>query len=344
MNAKTTAPVTPPTPTATSTAPAPWRRAVVNHASWFPVVASGLLLIVMFISAQAYFGSFVKPGVLSSLFVDNAYLIVLACGMTFVIITGGIDLSVGAVMAFSGIIAANLLQNGTAPALVIPLMVINGALFGLLIGVLVQYFDVQPFIASLAGMFLARGLCYVAAPRQIKVDNAAVLSIQNHKFRFGDWYFTGTVIIALTIVLIMAWLLARTRFGRTVYAIGGSEPSAKLMGLPVARTKVIVYIISGTCAGIAGLLFVSYTASGYALHGVGTELDTIAAVVVGGTLLTGGSGYIFGSLLGVLVYGVIKTVINFAGADQSWTRISVGVLLLAFVVVQRGIVARASRR
>jgi simple sugar transport system permease protein len=340
MNAKTTAPLT----AATSAAPASWRRAVVNHPSWFPVAASALLLILLFAGAQVKFGSFVTPGVLSSLFVDNAYLIILACGMTLVIITGGIDLSVGAVMAFSGIIAANLLQNGVNPTLVIPLMLINGALFGLMIGVLVQYFNVQPFIASLAGMFLARGLAHVFAPRQIAVYNAAVLSLNNHKFRFGTWYFTGTVMIALVIVLITAWLLARTRFGRTVYAIGGSESSAKLMGLPVARTKLLVYVISGTCAGIAGLVFTSYASSGYSLHGVGTELDTIAAVVIGGTLLTGGSGYIFGSLLGVLVYGVIKTVINFAGADQAWTRISVGVLLLAFVVVQRAIVARASRR
>jgi len=344
MNAKTTAPMTAATTTSTLAPPARWRRAVVNHASWFPVAASGLLLILLLVAAQIRFGSFVKPGVLSSLFVDNAFLIVLACGMTLVIITGGIDLSVGAVMAFSGIIAANLLQNGVAPALVIPLMLINGAVFGLLIGVLVQYFNVQPFIASLAGMFLARGLAYVFAPRQITVSDAAVLSLNNHKFRSGAWYFTGTVIIAIVVVLIMAWLLARTRFGRTVYAIGGSEQSAKLMGLPVARTKVLVYVISGTCAGIAGLIFTSYISSGYSQHGVGTELDTIAAVVIGGTLLTGGSGYIFGSLLGVLVYGVIKTVINFAGFEQSWTRISVGILLLAFVVVQRAIVARASRR
>jgi simple sugar transport system permease protein len=340
MNAKTTAPVT----AATSTTPARWRRAVGNHPSWFPVAASGVLLLIMLISARLKFDYFLGAGNISSLFVDNAYLIVLACGMTLVIITGGIDLSVGAVMAFSGIIAANLLQNGVNPAFVIPVMLINGALFGLLIGVLVQYFNVQPFIASLAGMFLARGLCYVAAPRQIKVDNDTVLSLNNHKFHLGTWYFTGTVIIAIAIVLGIAWLLARTRFGRTVYAIGGNEQSAKLMGLPVARTKVIVYVISGTCAGIAGLIFTSYASSGYALHGVGTELDTIAAVVIGGTLLTGGSGYVFGSLLGVLVYGVIKSIINFSGFEQSWTRISVGVLLLAFVVVQRAIVSRASKR
>ena len=175
----------------------------------------------------------VVTGVKSPNFVSPANLVnltnligmfgIFSMGLGLIIITGGIDLSVGAVMAFSGIIAANLLQNGVAPALVIPLMLINGAVFGLLIGVLVQYFNVQPFIASLAGMFLARGLAYVFAPRQITVSDAAVLSLNNHKFRSGAWYFTGTVIIAIVVVLIMAWLLARTRFGRTVYAIGGSE-------------------------------------------------------------------------------------------------------------------------
>ena len=340
MNAKVMAPVSAPK----KDAGFDWKRALSNRVSWLPVGASALLLILLLVGAQVRFESFVKPGVISSLFVDNAYLIVLACGMTLVIITGGIDLSVGAVMGFSTALTAVMLNDGVPAAVIIPIAIVAGALFGLLVGVLVQYFNVQPFIASLAGMFLARGLCYVLVPRNLRIEDTTVLSLQNHKFRFGDWYFTGTVIIAITIVLLTAWLLAKTRFGRTVYAIGGSEQSALLMGLPVARSKVIVYVISGTCAGIAGLLFAAYTAAGYALHGVGTELDTIAAVVIGGTLLTGGSGYIFGSLLGVLVYGVIKQVISFEGAEQSWTRISVGVLLLIFVVVQRLIVTRTTTR
>ncbi len=226
--------------------PSGWRQFVINRSSWFPVIASSVLLIIMFLGARLKFEYFLKAGNLSSLFVDNAYLIVLACGMTYVIITGGIDLSVGAIMGFSGVLAATLLQGGVSAAVVIPLLLISGATFGLLIGVLVQYFNVQPFIASLAGMFLARGLCYVLAPRQIKIEDTAILSLQNHKFRFGDWYFTGTVIIAISVVLITAGVLAYTRFGRTIYAIGGGEQSAKLMGLPVARTKVLIYVISGT--------------------------------------------------------------------------------------------------
>jgi ribose/xylose/arabinose/galactoside ABC-type transport system permease subunit len=330
-------------PRTPSVAPA-WRRAIASRVSWMPVVAAVVLLLLMFAAGQAYFGRFVTPGVLSSLLVDNAYLVVLAAGMTFVILSGGIDLSVGAVMAFTGVLGASLLQVGVPTGLVVPVMIASGAVFGALIGVLVQYFNVQPFIASLAGMFLARGLCYVLAPRAIKVTDAGVLGLQSTKLGGGGWYVTATVIIALIVVIIAAWVLGYTRFGRTVYAVGGNEQSARLMGLPVARTRVLVYVISGACAGIAGLLFTSYTAAGYSLNGIGTELDTIAAVVIGGTLLTGGSGYLIGSLVGVLVYGVIKTAISFMGADQSWTRITIGILLLAFVVVQRLIVARANRR
>ena len=327
----------------TGTPPA-WRQFLVGKAAWMPVLAAIAILVIMLVAGQAYFGRFVTPRILSSLFVDNAYLIVLAAGMTFVILTGGIDLSVGAVMAFTGMLAAKLLSVGTPTVLVIPVMLIAGATFGLIIGVMVHYFDVQPFIASLAGMFLARGLCFVVSLEAIQVKEPLVLGLQSVKLNLGDWYVTPTVIIALVIVAIATWVLGYTRFGRTVYALGGNEQSARLMGLPVARTKILVYVISGICAGIAGLLFTAYTAAGYSLNGIGTELDTIAAVVIGGTLLTGGSGYLIGSLIGVLVYGVIKVSITFLGADASWTRITIGILLLAFVVVQRVIVARANRR
>jgi len=321
------------------------RKLIQRRVSWLPVGAAVLILILMFVAGQSYFGRFITPRLLSSLLVDNAYLVVLAAGMTFVILTGGIDLSVGAVMAFTGMLAAKLLATGVPTGVVIPLMIASGAVFGLIIGVLVNYFDVQPFIASLAGMFLARGLCFVVSLEAIQVKNTTVLGLQSVKLGdFVTWYITPTGIIALLVIVVAAWVLGYTRFGRTVYAIGGNEQSARLMGLPVARTKVLVYVISGVCAGIAGLLFTAYTAAGYSLNGIGTELDTIASVVIGGTLLAGGSGYVIGSLVGVLVYGVIKVSITFLGADSSWTRITIGILLLVFVVVQRVLVARGSRR
>jgi simple sugar transport system permease protein len=147
---------------------------------------------------------------------------------------------------------------------------------------------------------------------------------------------TWTALLALGVVGVAAWVLHLTRFGRTVYAVGGSEASALLMGLRVARVKVGVYVVSGFCSALAGLLFSLYMLSGYSLHAVGMELDAIAAVVIGGTLLVGGRGMVLGSLLGVLVLGTIQTFISFDGTLSSWwTKISIGVLLLVFVVMQR---------
>ncbi|MES2092927.1 MAG: sugar ABC transporter permease YjfF [Actinomycetota bacterium] len=332
------------TPPPSSRVPAGRLRSIRVKAAWVPVLAAVVILVGMLIAAQLYFGRFITPRIVSSLFVDNAYLIVLAAGMTFVILSGGIDLSVGAVMAFTGMLCAKLLVSGVPTLVVVPTVIVAGALFGLIIGVMVHFFNVQPFIASLAGMFLARGLSFVVSLQAIQVKDPVILGLQSVKLGTYEWYLTPTVTIALLVIVVAAWILGYTRFGRTVYAIGGNENSTRLMGLPVARAKVLVYVISGISAAIAGLVFTSYTAAGYSLNGIGTELDAIAAVVIGGTLLTGGSGYAIGSLIGVLVYGVIKVSITFLGAESSWTRITIGGLLLAFVVVQRVIVRRAGRR
>jgi simple sugar transport system permease protein len=315
-----------------------------RRASLMPTFAAVAILIVLLISAQARFPKFLSPGNLSALLLDNAYLVVLAVGLTFVILTGGIDLSVGSVMAFTGILGASLLAQGMPAVVAVPIMLVAGALIGLLIGVLVHYFDVQPFIASLAGLFLARGLAFVVSLSSIRVEDPMVLWLQRTRFQVAGWYITPTGIIALLTVAIAAYVLLWTRFGRTVYAIGGGEQSARLMGLSVARTKVMVYVISGVCGGLAGLLLTAYSGAGYPRNGIGTELDAIAAVVIGGTLLTGGTGYVLGSLIGVLVYGTIKKVISFMGAEQAWTQIIIGALLLLFIVVQRVIVTRSQRR
>ncbi|GAA5088393.1 ABC transporter permease [Microbacterium yannicii] len=315
-----------------------------RHSSLMPMFAAIVILIVLLVGAQFAFGNFITPRNLSALLLNNAYLLILAVGLTFVILTGGIDLSVGSVMAFTGILCAKLLAEGLPAVVAIPLMLLGGAAIGLLIGVLVQYFDVQPFIASLAGLFLARGLAFVVSLSSIRVEDPAVLWLQRTRLTVGDWYLTPTGILALLVVAVGIFVTQWTRFGRTIYAIGGNEQSARLMGLPVARTKILVYVISGVCGGLAGLVLTAYSGAGYPLNGVGTELDAIAAVVIGGTLLTGGSGYVIGSMIGVLVYGIIKTIIAFMGAEQSWTRIIIGGLLLLFIVVQRFIVTRSERR
>jgi galactofuranose transport system permease protein len=326
------------------TLPSPVRTFLSRHSSLMPTFAAVAIFVVLLVGAQLYFGNFISPLNMSALLLDNAFLLVLAVGMTFVIVTGGIDLSVGSVLALTGILCAKLLSHGVTPYLVVPITILVGASIGLVIGVLVQYFDVQPFIASLAGLFLARGLAYVVSLESIRVEHSGVLWLESKHFSFGQWYITPTGIIALLVVLIGAIVMVSTRFGRTVYAVGGNEQSARLMGLNVARTKVLVYVISGTCGGLAGLVLTAYSGAGYPRNGIGTELDVIAAVVIGGTLLSGGTGYVLGSMIGVFVYGTIKTIISFLGAEQSWTRISIGLLLLVFIVVQRVIVFRSESR
>ena len=319
------------------------RRFTSRHASALPTVTAIAVLILVLIGAEMEFNNFLTGRNLSSLLLDNAHLLVLAVGMTFVIVTAGIDLSVGSVMAFTGIIGATLVTSGVSAGIAIPVMLVAGTAIGLLLGVLVQYFNVQPFIATLAGMFLARGLTFVVSQQSIRVEDTTILWLGTNRFRLGDWYITPTGIIALTVVAIGAYVMAFTRFGRTVYAIGGKAESARLMGLNVARTTVLVYMISGLCGGIAGLILTAYSGSGYPRNGIGTELDVIAIVVIGGTLLTGGRGYVLGSLVGLYVFATIKTVISFMGAEQSWQKIIIGTLLLMFIVVQRVIVSRADR-
>ncbi|MFO7244639.1 MAG: sugar ABC transporter permease YjfF [Actinomycetes bacterium] len=329
-----------------------WRRIaqgyqtfMSRHSSTMPTFAAMVILLLLFLGAEAFLrGDFITARNISALLLDNAYLLILAVGMTFVIVTAGIDLAVGSVMAFTGILLAKLVAGGTPAYIAVPVIILGGMAIGLLTGILVQYFDVQPFIASLAGLFLGRGLAYVVSLSSIKVEDPAILWLQSTRIRLGEWYITPTGIIALLVVIVGALVMQFTRFGRTVYAIGGNEQSARLMGLNIARTKVAVYVISGLCAALAGLVLTAYSGAGYPRNGIGTELDAIAAVVIGGTLLTGGRGYVLGSMVGVFVYGTINTIISFKGAEQSWTRIIVGLLLLLFIVVQRYIVGRTERR
>ncbi|HCT81370.1 MAG TPA: sugar ABC transporter permease YjfF [Micromonosporaceae bacterium] len=308
-----------------------------------PVMATGGLLVLMYTIGIVNYSGFSDTQVLLNIFIDNAFLLVVAVGMTFVILTGGIDLSVGAVVALTTVVAATLLEDGWPAGVVLPLVLAVGATLGLAMGCIIHFFDVPPFIATLAGMFLARGLCFVISNESVSITDEFWTGAAQERIRFGGFFISVSAVIALVVVLIAAYVLSYTRLGRNVYAIGGSQQSATLMGLPVARTKVAVYTISGFCSALGGVLLSFYMLSGYNLHAQGTELDAIGAVVIGGTLLAGGSGYLFGTVLGVLVYGLIQTIITFQGDLSSWwTRIFIGVLLLIFILLQR-LVSRRSK-
>lgn len=324
--------------------PSPARSRLRGGARYAPTLATVGLFIAMFAVGSGMYPSFLSGQVFLNLFIDNTFLIVLAVGMTFVILTGGIDLSVGAVVALSMMVSATLLQQGWNAGAVIVLVLLIGGGLGLFMGLIIQFFDIQPFIVTLAGMFLARGLCYVISLDSIPVTEGFFTGMAQAQIPLpGDLFVSPGVLLALGIVAVAFFILHHTRFGRTVYAIGGNEHSAMLMGLPVKSTKILVYALSGLCSAIAGILFSFYSLSGYSLAAQGMELDAIAAVVIGGTLLTGGTGYVLGSVVGVLVLGIVQTFIAYDGTLSSWwTKIVIGGLLLVFILLQR-LFARKTR-
>jgi simple sugar transport system permease protein len=309
-----------------------------------PVLVTAALFIAMYVGGLSRYQNygFAEPQVFLNLFIDNGYLLVAAIGATFVIMSGGIDLSVGSVIGFTTMFTAWLVERQGLPLLlVVPLALAVGAFGGFLMGYVIHNFEIQPFIVTLAGLFLFRGLCLVISKESISINDASVGTLAQTRVSLGVGDLSIGAVVALVVLAVAAYVLHYTRFGRRVYAIGGNEQSALLMGLPLGGTKIAVYTVSGFCSALAGLLFMLYIQSGDPLHAVGMELDAIAAVVIGGTLLTGGSGYVLGTLFGVLVLGLIKSVITFEGTLSSWwTKIATGVLLCAFILIQRTMTAR----
>jgi galactofuranose transport system permease protein len=311
------------------------------------------LLITVFLFCGLYtFGilnyrGFSSPQVFFNLWIDNAFLLITSIGMTFVIISGGIDLSVGAMIAFTTVFSAFMLEDlSLSPVVVIPVALLTGTSIGAIMGGIIQYFKVQPFIVTLAGMFFARGMCFVISTDAITISDPFYRALALFRIPvIGKSFISINVVVVFIVLGVSFYLLHRTRFGRTVYAIGGNEQSAMLMGLPVARTKILVYTINGFCSALAGVVFSIYMLSGYGLYTNGLELDAIAAVVIGGTMLTGGVGYVLGTVVGVLIQGLIQTIIMFQGTLNSWwTKIVVGLLLLAFIGMQSLISSRTKGR
>ena len=335
---------TPSVPPASGTsAMRPWKL----NPKYLPLTATICLFLCVVVLGAVRYDSFLSPQVFLNLLIDNAFLLVVAVGMTFVILAGGIDLSVGSVVAFSTMVLASLIEHHQwNPVAAVVLVLVAGTAFGALMGWLIARYRLQPFIVTLAGMFLARGLCYLISIDSISITNEAYTEVAQFRFGFEDGASLSTgAVISLVVLAVAIFVAHATPFGRTIYAVGGDENSARLMGLPVRAATVSVYALSGLCSALAGVLFTFYMLSGYGLHAVGLELDAIAAVVIGGTLLSGGVGYVFGTLFGVLMLGLIQTLISFDGTLSSWwTRIVVGLLLLVFCLLQRVITARRGHR
>ncbi|MGP9745783.1 ABC transporter permease [Brachybacterium sp. AOP29-B2-41] len=338
------------TPSATSTPPRPSRLHRVKsffRADSLPTLAALVIFVLMLIYGETAYGRIFQLSTISNLFINNAHLIILAVGLTFVIISGGIDLSVGAIIALSSVCGVMLAGTGMNAVLVIVVMILIGSTIGLASGILIQYFNVQPFIATLAMMFLGRGLASMLSTVPVRLEEGSGILLLGTKLKIidgpkvNDLVITPGVLIALLVVIAAFLVLHRTRTGRTVYAIGGSEQSASLMGLPVLRTKLLIYVISGTLAGIAAVVYTARLGSAQNITGIGWELDAIAAAVIGGTLLTGGFGYVLGSVVGALVLGLMNVLITRDGSiPPEATTIITGGILLIFVLLQRAVMSR----
>ena len=312
---------------------------------YFSFVVTVLLFVILYAAGIMTYKGFMRPQVFLNLFIDNAALIIVTVGITFTLLIGGIDLSVGAVLALCCMVLAYLLEFTTVPVgLAILIILLMGIGFGALQGYIITKFDLQPFIITLAGMFFCRGLTAVISRDTISITNPLYVELASTRIQLGVGFISVGAVIALLTLLIAAIVLGYTKFGRTVFAIGGNESSASLMGLPVFRTKVMVYTISGFCSALAGVAYSLIMLTGYNLHGLGMEMDAIASSVIGGTLLTGGVGFIPGTLFGVLIQGVILTFITFQGTLSAWwTKIVVGALLCVFIVMQAFITEHKSK-
>lgn len=309
-----------------------------------------ILFFVMYLAGCILFQEqgFSKTQNFLNLFISNAGLIVISIGMTVVMITGGIDISVGSFVAMGCMMLAWMMERGgidAVPAVLIVL--VTGIVFGLAQGFLVAYMDIQPFIVTLAGMFFARGMTAIISKDMISITNETFMAWAKVKIYlpFGGYvnrdgtmiqpYIYPTVIIALILLVIAFVILRYTKFGRSLYAVGGNQQSALMMGLNVRMVKFKAYVLDGFLCGLGSILFCLNTLGGFVEQAKGFEMDAIASSVIGGTLLTGGVGNVIGTLFGVLIKATIEAFITFQGTLSSWwTRITIAALLCFFIVLQ----------
>jgi simple sugar transport system permease protein len=305
-----------------------------------PLVVTFVVFLALYIIGGLSYRNFFSTRVFFNLLTDNAVLGITAVGMTFVIISGGIDLSVGAVISTTAMIVAVMTRAGVPNFFVIIAALLFGIVLGFLMGFMIQYFKTPPFIVTLAGMFFARGLGYILSLGSVPITYGFYSTASSFGIKIGTGKLTVPGMALIIIVAVAIYISKRTKFGRNVYAVGGNEQSALFMGLPVFKTKVMVYTLSGFCSALAGFIYTFYTLSGYGLAAIGMEMEAIASAVIGGTLMTGGYGSIIGTLIGTLIQGLIKTMISFNGQfSVYWIKLFTGGMLLAFILLQKIFVA-----
>ncbi len=309
------------------------------------------LFIVMYIAGCAVYSQkgFTHLQTFLNILINNSGLLCVTCGMTCVMLTGGIDISVGSLIAMDCMfIAVGIEKWNMNPILLMVLVLVIGVVFGLVQGFCVGYLKLQPFIVTMAGMFFGRGMTAVICTEQVSVSSSDLfVKIAQAKIQlpFGAYtnnrgvlqvpYVRIPVVIALIVLIIVFLMLKYTKFGRSLYAVGGSEQSAVMMGLDVAKTKLKAYVLSSVLCSIGGICYCLNTMSGSVQQATGLEMDAISSAVIGGTLLTGGVGNVIGSFFGVLINGTISTLVKTNGKLlSSWSNIAVAALLCFFIILQ----------
>ncbi|MCZ7934313.1 sugar ABC transporter permease YjfF [Agrobacterium leguminum] len=317
------------------------------HSRNLPFLTTLTIFVIAYLLCVLQYPAILSTRVIGNLLTDNAFLGIAAVGMTFVILSGGIDLSIGSVIAFTSVFVAVMVGTyNIHPLLAFAIVLAVSTLFGCLMGAMIRFLSIPPFVVTLAGMFLARGAAYLISTQSVPISHPFIDAIQGFYYRFpGGGRLTALAMLMLLVFAAGMLIASRTRFGANVYALGGNPQSAELMGVPIGATTIGIYALSGFLSGLAGIVYTLYTSSGYSLATVGVELDAIAAVVIGGTLLTGGTGLVAGTFIGLLIQGLIQTYIVFDGTLSSWwTKIVIGVLLFIFIVLQRAIIWYSNRR
>ena len=317
-----------------------------------------VVFFLMYIGAIIFEGGgFLKPQTFFNILNANAALIILSCGMSIVMISGGIDISVGGVTALVCMSCAVLLDYHNGNVFVAILLALGiGLAFGVIQGFLVAFLDIQPFIVTLAGMFFARGMTTIVNTNPFNVENEQFVALKNARIEVpGMGYYNKAgnyvaayveigVIVALLIVIVMFFVLKKTKLGRAFYAVGGNAQSALMLGINVKRTRFLSHVICGLLAGLGGFVYFLHVGSGAPTHAAGAEMNAIASSIIGGTMLTGGVGNIIGTFFGVLSLATIQNIVSSAGLDQAWwTGITIAAMLCLFLVVQSVVMARKKK-
>lgn len=317
-----------------------------------------VVFFVMYIAAMLFIGrGFLRVQTFFNILNENAALIILSCGMSIVMIAGGIDISVGKLTALICMSAAvNLDYHGGSVMSAVLLSLAIGLAFGIVQGALVAFLDIQPFIVTLAGMFFAKGMTTIVNSTQFNVQNEAFVALKNTRIYipflgsvnrrgvFVPAYVEIGVVVAIVTVIVLFFILRWTKLGRSFYAVGGNPQSANMLGINVRKTRFLAHLLCGLLAGIGGFVYFLHVGSGAPSHATGAEMNAIASSIIGGTMLTGGVGNIIGTFFGVLSLSTIKNIVSLLGLDDAWwTNITVAAMICIFLVVQSVVLLRKNK-